>query len=184
MRYLSILSIIFILSPLACFAQFSDSYNYYLYIPRGETAESCNSGIYYAHFNNDEKLHCSTVSKSTLKAKYNGGVIDEYAVNKSHDCRYDSSKSTYKYEVYVKSSYSQQTLPGTNLPMYDPYGSGQPVTYHSGYRYFAFSSDRSEMITWTTGKNDDTPRGKKYYKLVKIEDLVPASNPANYDFLK
>lgn len=170
--------------PTLGFAQFSDSYNYYLYIPRGETAESCNNNIYYAHFDDDERLYCSTVSKSTLKSKYNGGVIDEYAVNKSHDCKYDSNTSTYKYEVYAKKTYSQQTLPGTNLPAYDPYGSGQPLTYHSGYRYFAFSSDRTEMITWTTGKNDDTPRSKKYYKLVKIDDLVPPSNPANYDFLR
>ena len=170
--------------PTFGFAQFSDSYNYYLYIPRGETAESCNSNIYYAHFDDDERLYCSTVSKSTLKSKYNNDVIDEYAINKSHDYKYDSNTSTYKYEVYVKKTYSQQTLPGTNLPAYDPYGSGQPLTYHSGYRYFAFSSDRTEMIMWTTGKNDDTPRGKKYYKLVKIDDLVPPSNPANYDFLR
>ena len=166
------------------FAQFSDYYNYYIYIPRGEVAETCNSSIYYVHFDSDERLYCATVSKSTLKAKYNGGVIDEYAVNKSHDCKYDYNTSTYKYEVYCKKTYSQQTLPGTNLPAYDPYGSGQPLTYHSGYRYYAFSLDRTEMITWTTGKNDDTPRSKKYFKLVKIDDLIPPSNSSNYDFLR
>ena len=68
--------------------------------------------------------------------------------------------------------------------MYDPYGSGQPVTYHSGYKYFAFSSDRTEMIIWTTSKNDNTPRNKKYYKLVKVEDIVPKEKSANYDFLR
>lgn len=176
-----VIIIAILICPLLCFAQFSDYYNYYLYIPRGETAESCNSNIYYAHFDSDEKLYCSTTSKSTLKTKYSGGVIDEYAINKSHDCKYDSNTSTYKYEVYVKKIYSQQTLSGTNIPAFDPYGSGQPLTYHSGYRYFAFSSNRNEMITWTTGKNDNTPKGKKYYKLVKIEDLIPASN--DYDFL-
>lgn len=174
----------FVFSPLLTFAQFSDYYNYYLYIPRGETAESSNSNIYYAHFDNDDRLYCSTVSKSTLKSKYNGGVIDEYAVNKSHNYKYDSNTSTYKYEVYVTKTYSQQTLPGTNLTAYDPYGSGQPLMYHSGYRYFAFSLDRTEMITWSTDKNDDTPRSKKYYKLVTIEDLVPPSNSSNYDFLR
>lgn len=175
--------LIAILIPLISFAQFSDYYNYYLYIPRGETSQSSNS-IYYAHFDSDERLYCATVNKSTLKSKYNDGVIDEFAINKSHNCKYDSNTSTYKFEVYVQKQYSYQTLPGTNLTAYDPYGSGQPLTYHSGYRYFAFSSDRSEMITWTTGKNDNEPRGKKYYKLVKIEDLVPAENPANYDFLR
>lgn len=176
--------LVILLSPILSYAQFSDSYNYYLYIPLGETAQSCSSNIYYAHFNSDEKLYCNTISKSTLKTKCNGGVIDEYAVNKSHTCKYDSNRSTYKYEVYVEKTYRQQTLPGTNLPAFDPYGSGQPLMYHSGYRYFAFSSDRKEMITWTTGKNDDIPAGKKYYKLVEIEDIVPPSDPANYDFLK
>ncbi len=170
--------------PLFIFAQFSDYYNYYLYIPLGETAESCNNNIYYVHFDNEEKLYCSTISKSTLKTKHNDGVIDEYAINKTHDGKYDSNKSTYKYEVYVKKTYTQRTIWGTNLPMYDPYGSGQPVMDHSGYRYFAFSSDRTEMITWTTSKNDDTPQSKKYYKLVDIKDLVPPSNSANYDFLQ
>ena len=59
----------FVFSPLLTFAQFSDYYNYYLYILRGETAESCNSNIYYAHFDDDERLYCSKVSKSTLKSK-------------------------------------------------------------------------------------------------------------------
>lgn len=175
---------LFVFFPALGFAQFSDSYNYYLYIPRGETAESCRNGIYYAHFNDDERLYCSSLTKSTLKSKYNGGVINEYAVNLSHDYKYDSNTSTYKYEVYVKKEYTQHTLPGTQVPMYDPYGSGQALTYHSGYKYIAFSSDRTEMITWKTNKNDDTPRQKRYYKLVKIEDLVPPSNPANYDFLR
>lgn len=173
----------YIFFPALGFAQFSDDYNYYLYIPRGETAESCSNNIYYAHFNDEERLYCSTISKSTLKSKYNGGVIDEYAVNKSHNCKYNSSISTYKYEVYVEKIYSGQTLPGSNLQAYDPY-TGQALTYHSGYRYFAFSSDRKEMITWTTSRDDDTPKGKKYYKLVKINDLVPPPNPANYDFLR
>lgn len=179
----SLISFILFLLPLTSYAQFSDYYNYYLYIPRGETAQS-SSTIYYAHFDSDEMLYCSTISKSTLKAKYNGGVIDEYAYNKSHSGKYDSNVSTYKYEVYVQKQYSQQTLPGSNLPMYDPYGSGQPVTYHSGYKYFAFSSDRTEMIIWTTSKNDNTPRNKKYYKLVKVEDIVPKEKSANYDFLR
>lgn len=173
-----------LLFPLFCFAQFSDSHNYYLYIPLGETAQSYNGSIYYAHFDRYEKLYCQTTSKSTLKTKYNGGVIGEYAINQSHDCMYDSNTSTYKYEVYYKKTYTQRTLWGSNLPMYDPYGSGAPVMDHTGYRYFAFSSDRKEMITWTTGKNDNEPRGKQYYKLVKIEDLVPTSNSANYDFLR
>lgn len=176
--------IFYIFFPLFGFAQFSDYYNYYLYIPRGETAKSCNSDIYYAHFDDDERLYCSTVSKSTLEAKYNGGVIDEYAINKSHDCRYDSNMSTYKYEVYVTKRYTQRRLWGSNLPMFDPYGSGAPVMDHTGYRYFAFSQDRKEMIIWTTEKNDDTPYGKKYYKLVNIDDLIPPQNPANYDFLR
>lgn len=170
--------------PLFTFAQFSDYYNYYLYIPRGETAESCNSSIYYAHFDEDEKLYCSTINKSTLKSKYNGGVIDEYAINKNHNCKYDPDISTYKYEVYYTKTYTQRTLWGSNLPMFDPYGSGAPIMDHSGYRYYAFSNDRTEMIIWTTSKNDDTPRGKKYYKLVTIKDLVPPSNPTNYDFLR
>jgi hypothetical protein len=174
---------LFLLYPLFTLAQFSDYYNYYLYIARGETVESSNNGIYYAHFDDEESLYCSTISKSTLKSKYNGGVIDEYAINLSHNCKYDSNTSTYKYEVYVEKTYSQQTLWGSNLPAYDPY-TGQPLTYHSGYRYYAFSLDRSEMITWTCDKSDNTPRNKKYYKLVKIEDLVPPTNTNNYDFLR
>ena len=97
----SLISFILFLLPLTSYAQFSDYYNYYLYIPLGETAQS-SSTIYYAHFDSDEMLYCSTISKSTLKAKYNGGVIDEYAYNKSHSGKYDSNVSTYKYEVYVQ----------------------------------------------------------------------------------
>lgn len=175
----NIILALLLFSPLACFAQFSDSYNYYLYIPRGETAESCGSDIYYVHFNSDEKLYCSTITKSTLKTKYNGGVIDEYAVNKSHTYSYDSNTSTYKYEVYR----TKKTRARTSPPYCDIYGNWLPGI-PDGYSYKAFSSDRSEMITWYTNENDDTPRSKKYYKLVKIEDLVPAPNPANYDFLK
>ncbi len=124
----------------------------------------------------------SKVGKYTLKAKYNDGVIDEYADNKSHNANYDSNVSTYKYEVYVKEKHTQSTYNGT--PLYNPYVPGLPLTYHSGYEYFAFSSDRSEMIIWTTGINDNTPKNKKYYKLVKIEDIVPKEEPANYDFLR
>ncbi|MBR2301375.1 MAG: hypothetical protein IKA41_05415, partial [Bacteroidaceae bacterium] len=160
------LLLLFLFSPLFCFAQFSDDYNYYIYIPRGESAGSCSSGIHYVHFDSDEKLYCSTISKSTLKTKYNDGVIDEYAINKSHNYKYDSYTSTYKYEVYVAKTYTQRTFGPGNFLMYDPYGSGAPVMDHSGYRYYAFSYDRTEMITWTTGKNDDTPKGKKYYKLI------------------
>lgn len=169
-------------SPLLSFAQFSDSYNYYLYIPRGESAKSYNS-IHYAHFDEDEKLFCSTVNKSTLKTKYNDGIIDEYAINKSHNASYDYNMSTSKYEVYVAKHYTQRTF-GNGFLMYDPYGSGAPVMDHTGYRYYAFTYDRTEMITWTTGKNDDTPKNKKYFKLVNVDDLFPAPDPSNYDFLK
>lgn len=178
-------SILFLLFffPLFGNAQFNDYYNYYIYIARGETPQSCTSGIYYAHFDEDEKLYCSTVLESTLKSKYNDDVIEEYAINKNHNYRYDSNMSTYKYEVYVEKNYTQHTLWGTNLPAFDPY-TGMPSTYHSGYRYCAFSMDRSEMIIWTTTKDDNTPREKKYYKRVKIEDLVPPSDPSKYDFLR
>ncbi len=168
--------------PLFSFAQFSDYYNYYLYIPRGETASSTKS-VQYVHFDRNEKLYCSHILNTTLKRISKDGIIDEYAVNKSHNCKYDTKTSTHKYEVYVEKIYSQQTLFGSDLPAYDPY-TGQPISYHSGYKYYAFSSDRSEMITWTVDKDDDTPRNKRYYKLVKINDLVPSSNSANYDFLR
>lgn len=180
MRKLLLLILLF--TPLLCFAQFSDYYNYYLYIPLGEVAESCNSNIYYAHFDSDEKLYCATISKSTLKSKNDGGVLDEWAVNKTHDYKYDYNTSTNKYEVYVKKKYVQQTMNG--VPLWDPYGSGQPLMYHSGYSYVAFSLDRSEMITWTTGTKDDTPKNKKYYKLVDADDLIPAPDPKRYDFLR
>lgn len=176
-----IMFLIFLLTPLFCSAQFSDYYNYYLYIPRGEVASSCNN-IYYVHFDSDEKLYCDKIYRSTLKTKYNGGVLDEYAVNKTHSYKYDSGTSTYKYEVYVKKKYTQQTING--VPLWDPSGSGQPLTYHSGYSYVAFTSDRSEMIIWYTGTNDDTPKGKKYYKLVSADDLVPPPDPNRYDFLQ
>ena len=172
--------LILIFTPLFCSAQFSDYYNCYLYIPRGEVASTCNS-IHYVHFDSDEKLYYETISRSTLKSKYDGGVLDEYAVNKTHDYEYNYNTSTYKYEVYMKKKYVQQTINGA--PLWDPYGSGRPLMYHSGYSYVAFSLDRSEMITWTTGTNDDTPNNKKYYKLVDAEDLIPAPDPNRYDFL-
>lgn len=173
---------LFLLISLSSFAQFSDSYNYYLYIPLGETPQSCTSNIYYVHFNRDEKVYCSTITKSTLKSKYDGGVIDEYAINKSHDYKYDYDMSTYKYEVYVKKTYTQRTF-GPGIPLHDGY-TGAPVMDHTGYSYYAFSLDRQEMITWRTSKNDNTPKQKKYYKLVEIEDIVPPPTPANYDFLR
>ena len=160
-------------------AQFYDSYNYYLYIEVGRTPSEGGT-IYYVHFDSDGDMYCGTISKSTLISKYKADILDEYAINKSHSSHYDSDTSTYKYEVYVKKTYSSQNLWGTNLPAYDPY-TGAPLTKHSGYGYHAFSNDRKEMITWNTGLNSDEPRNKKYYKLVEVDEFIPA--PANYDFL-
>jgi len=177
MRILFLLLFLYI--PSFSFAQFSDDYNYYLYIPRGETAESCGNNIYYVHFNDDERLYCATITRSTLKTKYQNDVIDEYAVNKTHNYNYDSDMSTYKYEVY----YSKKTRARTSPPYCDIYGNWLPGI-PDGYHYRAFSSDRSEMIIWHTNQNDDTPRGKRYFKLIKIEDLIPPKNTNDYNFLR
>lgn len=161
-------------------AQFYDHYNYYLYIEVGKTPADSGVSILYVHFDSDGDMCCSSITKSTLISKYNSDVIDEYAINKSHSSKYDSDTSTYKYEVYVKKKYRNKSYGGLST-VYNPY-TGEVITEHSGYDYYAFSNDRKEMIRWYTTLNSDEPRGKKYYKLVQVEEFIP--EPANYDFLR
>ena len=104
--------------PLFSFAQFSDYYNYYLYIPRGETASSTKS-VQYVHFDRNEKLYCSHILNTTLKRIYKEGIIDEYAVNKSHNFKYDTKTSTYKYEVYVEKRDALFDMPEGSLQYID-----------------------------------------------------------------
>lgn len=171
-----LLLLLLLLFPVCCLAQFYDSHNYYLYIPLGETAES--SGIvYYAHFNRSSGLYCEQITKATLKSKFEGDVLDEYAINKQHSYIYDSKTSTYKYEVYRAPKTKMRTMP----PFVDMFGN--VLTVPDGYFYVAFSLDRKEMIKWNTTENSDAPRNKKHYKLVDINELTPATSSEPYDFL-
>ena len=171
-----LLLLLLLLFPIYSFAQFYDSHNYYLYIPLGETAQS--SGIvYYAHFDRNSCSYCEQITKSILKSKYEGEVLDEYAINKQHTYKYDSKTSTYKYEVYRAPKTKMRTMP----PFVDMFGN--VLTVPDGFFYVAFSIDRTEMIKWNTTENSDVPRNKRHYKLVDINELIPASNGEMYDFL-
>lgn len=167
---------ILLLLPISCFAQFSDSYNYYLYVECGNVAESASS-FYYAHFDRNTTLYCDAISKSNIVSKHSNDVIDEYAINKRHEYTYDANMSTSKYVVYRKQRTEMRTMP----PFVDMYGN--VLTVPNGYHYCAFSKDRTEMIRWYTTKYDNTPKQKKHYKLADIEDIVPNSNGSDYDFL-
>lgn len=157
-------------------AQFYDSYNYYLYIEVGKTIES-TSNIYYVHFNSDGNLCCTAISKSAARKYYKDNILDEYAVNLSHNIKYCSTTSTSRYEVYKKERtedrpYSGSWYPG--CPFYETVRLG-------GYWFRAFSLNRDEMIYWYTTRDSNEAKGKKYYKRIKPEDLIPKD--VDYDFL-
>lgn len=161
------------------FGQFYDSRNYYLYIEVGKTVSS-SSKITYVHFNSDGDLFIGSMPKSKALELYNQGILDEYATNKSHDMKYCSSVSTYKYEVYreprteIRQNYNQQWYPGY-VPSF-----GELVKI-GGYWYRAFSHDRSELIYWHTTKDSEEAMKKTYYKRIMPSDLKPKK--VDYDFL-
>ena len=164
------------------FAQFYDSHNCYLYIEMGKTIES-SSAIDYYHFDSYGDLYSGSLNKDKIRKLIKEGILEEYAINSSHDFEYCSSTSTYKYEVY-KCERTERRQEYDTTPWYP----GKPVSWGyttvkvGGYWYRAFSLDRSTLITWYTTKDSNEPINKKHYKRIDPDDLTPKE--VDYDFLR
>lgn len=147
-----------------------------LFIEVGQTIESSYS-IVYVHFNDDGKMFTTDMDKSSARAKYKDGVLEEYGVNLNHSIERDHTINSSKYYVYSKARTvsSGWGLTGSwyGIPQY-----GETYT-RSGSHYYAVS--RNEMITWNTTSESNEAQNKKYYKAISASDLIPKE--VQYDFL-
>ena len=150
--------------------------NYYLSIPPGGPYKIKYVTIYEGAYPSKTVVKKSITAtlgetkilNAVLDKKSISQVVDEViphhknAWTKDEEYHYDLMKSTSARDVYFKR---------------DNLGTMQ------GYRYVAFSKDKSSYITWFEQDDnlDGVIREKWEYKLVPKEELLPKS--VNYDFL-
>lgn len=111
--------------------------------------------------------HSSSEVRTNLKKSDQYYI--EYLDDKCENKEYCSGKSTSSREVYRGHRMVQRL-------------GVMGYTEGEGWKYFAFSTDKSSLIVWEEiPTNYDGTIQKKYYVRVSKEDLLPKA--INYDFL-
>lgn len=143
------------------------------YLEAGKDIES-NSGWRVVYFKGTTANECGSISLVSIKneLKNDRNYFENKLKNAVHKqngfvYHYNSSMSTTKREVYQKVEPSSQ------------YYWGGPI--YAGYtQYFAFSKDKSSLITWRE-QNDKISDKHEYIRIDKSE-LLPKA--INRDFLE
>jgi hypothetical protein len=142
-----------------------------LFIEVGKTIDDAYS-IIYLHFDDDGKMWKTSLSKRDAQDKYAKGILEEYGVNQTHEAKRDYSISSSKYQIYSGPSYA---------PNHNMFGLPDGTYYINGTNYYAIEYGSDGLVYWWIYKNENEPKGKKYYKAIKPSDL--AIKAPDYTFL-
>lgn len=180
-------------------AQFSNSSRVFCYEfvetdDNGMKSQSCEDGRYFfVAFYNGCMGYSRIWSKSDVQAKVFDGTISRYenealedakTIEKSPSFGYNGwgtneSQTVYKYDREYSPGRKYTYRQNTRYVVISGYGwGGSPVknwgVWNKGNKCFTFSSDKKEMIKWSTSN----PGKREYFKLIDVNSVRP-----NTDFL-